>query len=179
MMERGCGGQGGADVSEIGVDREPGTAGAATDVFTREKRSEIMARVRNKNTRPEMVVRSVLHAMGYRYRLHGRDLPGSPDIVFPKRRTVIFVHGCFWHGHEGCGRAKRPTGNAAFWNEKIDLNMARDAEAAARLTEAGWRVHVVWQCRISEAQVLGDELRAFLDGEGASKKEVQSRPNEN
>lgn len=133
-----------------------------TGVFSETKRSEIMARVKNKNTRPELVVRSLLHAMGYRYRLHRRDLPGSPDIVLPKYRAVIFVHGCFWHGHAGCGRAKRPRANAAFWNEKIDRNIVRDSEVRAALVAAGWHVCVVWQCTTRDIERLSAELQAFL-----------------
>lgn len=139
-----------------------GAAGPRTDMFTAEERSRIMSHVRTKNTQPELVVRSLLHAMGYRFRLHRKDLPGSPDIVLPKHRAVIFVHGCFWHGHPGCSRAKRPSTNTAFWNEKIDRNIARDAEAEAKLREAGWRVLVVWQCRTRDREALCAELARFL-----------------
>ncbi len=123
-----------------------------------------MSRVRSRNTRPELVVRSALHIRGYRFRLHRKDLPGNPDIVLPKHRAVVFVHGCFWHGHQGCGRSKRPGTNTAFWNAKIDRNMARDAKTQVLLREAGWRVLVVWQCRIRNRDELGAELSQFLSG---------------
>jgi DNA mismatch endonuclease (patch repair protein) len=96
------------------------------DVFSREKRSQIMSRVSGKNTKPELIVRSMLHSMGYRFRLHRSDLPGKPDITLPKYKKIIFVHGCFWHGHQDCQRAKRPTTNKKFWNEKLAKNIERD-----------------------------------------------------
>ncbi len=97
------------------------------DMFTPEKRSQIMSRVRSKNTKPELEVRSALHAMGYRFRLHRKDLPGKPDVVLPKYRTALFVHGCFWHQHPGCRKATLPKNNANFWREKLEGNVARDA----------------------------------------------------
>lgn len=134
-----------------------------TDVFTPTERSRIMSRVRSKNTGPELAVRSLLHSMGYRFRLHRKDLPGHPDIVLPKHRTVVFVHGCFWHGHEGCKRSARPTSNAAFWNSKIDRNITRDAAAAAELRSSGWKVLTVWECRTRDPEVLRADLSAGLD----------------
>ncbi len=94
------------------------------DAFSREKRSQIMSRVSGKNTKPELIVRSQLHKLGYRFRLHRKDLPGKPDITLPKHKKVIFVHGCFWHGHTDCRRSKRPTSNEKFWNEKLDKNIS-------------------------------------------------------
>lgn len=135
------------------------------DVFDREKRSWIMSRVSGKDTKPEMVVRRMIHAMGYRYRLHARDLPGRPDIVLPKHKKVVFVHGCFWHGHPGCKRSDRPTSNAEFWNTKIDRNIVRDATAVAGLEAQGWKVLTVWQCRIRNREGLHDDLNRFLGGE--------------
>src|SRR5688500_15685000 len=96
------------------------------DTFTKEQRSKIMSQVKSTNTKPEILVRQLLHRMGYRFRLHRKDLPGKPDIVLPRHHKVIFVHGCFWHGHEGCPRAARPTTNVDFWNTKIDRNVERD-----------------------------------------------------
>lgn len=137
-----------------------------TDRLTKEQRSLNMSRVRGKNTKPEFAVRKILHAMGYRYRLHRRDLPGSPDIVLPKHRAAIFVHGCFWHGH-GCHLFRWPATRQEFWQKKISRNAERDAEAIAALHATGWRTLVVWECslkgreRLNEEQ-LADRLRAFL-----------------
>lgn len=121
-----------------------------------------MAAIGGKDTKPEMVVRKLLHAAGYRYRLHAKELPGKPDLVFPARRAVIFVNGCFWHGHD-CPRG-RPAAktNAAFWAEKISKNKARDARNAAALRKAGWRVLTVWQCRLKKP-VLLQRLTKFLE----------------
>ena len=132
------------------------------DKFTPEERSRIMSRVRNRDTKPEKVIRSLLHAVGYRFRLHRRDLPGNPDIVLPKYKKVVFVHGCFWHGHSGCPRAARPTSNVEFWNKKIDANIARDAAARNGLAALGWKPLVVWQCEIRSLAALTDKLEQFL-----------------
>jgi DNA mismatch endonuclease (patch repair protein) len=105
----------------------------------------MMAAVRGKNTKPELAARSALFAAGYRYRLYRRDLPGSPDIVLPRYRVAVFVHGCFWHGHD-CPRGRRPTSNVEFWRAKLDGNMARDRANRAALEAAGWSVAVIWQC---------------------------------
>ena len=118
-----------------------------TDIFTKQRRSQIMASVRNRNTEPERQVRSEIFRAGFRFSLRRRGLPGSPDIVLPKYRTAVFVHGCFWHGHD-CKRGRRPASNTDFWNEKIDRNVRRDEDAAARLRETGWQVFVVWTCRV-------------------------------
>lgn len=128
------------------------------DVFDPQKRSEVMARVRGKDTKPELLVRRHLHAAGLRYRLHHKGLPGRPDLVFPSRRLVVFVHGCFWHGHEGCKRATIPATRPEFWREKIETNRARDARVKTQLEEQGWRVSTVWECSLSPA--LLDELAA-------------------
>jgi DNA mismatch endonuclease (patch repair protein) len=100
--------------------------------------------------------------MGYRFRLHRKDLPGHPDIVLPKHRAAVFVHGCFWHGHPGCRRAARPTSNEAFWNTKIDRNIERDAQAQDELVSRGWKVLVVWQCETRDPRSLENRLRGFL-----------------
>jgi DNA mismatch endonuclease (patch repair protein) len=112
-------------------------------------RSEMMARVRTRNTSPELAVRSELHRRGYRFRLHRRDLPGTPDIVLPRYRTAVFVHGCFWHGHN-CPKGKRPKSNAEFWNKKLDENLRRAERQEAELTSLGWRTHTVWECQQAE-----------------------------
>lgn len=126
-----------------------------TDVFDAAKRSAVMRAVKGRNTSPEMRVRRAAHAMGLRFRLHRRDLPGSPDLVFVSRRVALFVHGCFWHGH-GCARGARvPVANAEYWRAKIARNMARDLSAQARLTDAGWTPAVIWECEIGRAPDLG------------------------
>ena len=127
-----------------------------------EQRSRNMAAVKNKNTAPEIIVRKTLHRLGYRFRLHRRDLPGNPDIVLPKYRAVIFVHGCFWHGHPGCSRASRPQTTAEFWNTKLDKNLRRDQEVQARLHALGWRVLVIWQCRTKDREQLEQQINHFL-----------------
>lgn len=129
-------------------------------------RSRVMRAVKGKDTRPEKAVRSLLHALGYRFRLHRRDLPGSPDIVLPGRQAAIFVHGCFWHGHD-CARGDRPPrDNAEYWRRKRAGNVARDAKRQAELMALGWRVLVVWECEMRDAAALAGRLRAFLGRTG-------------
>lgn len=118
-----------------------------TDRLTKEQRSRAMARVGSKNTAPELIVRRALHAAGLRFRLHRADLPGSPDLVLPKHRIAVFVHGCFWHGHD-CRRGARPNSNTEFWTTKLDRNTQRDAEAKQKLEAAGWTVVVAWECAL-------------------------------
>lgn len=125
-------------------------------------RSEIMSRVRSKDTRPEMIVRRMLHKAGYRYRLHVASLPGKPDLVFIGRRKAIFVHGCFWHMHEGCARARVPKSRVEFWTEKLRANKERDERNLIELRRQGWSVLIVWECQLEEAALL-DELRLFLE----------------
>jgi DNA mismatch endonuclease (patch repair protein) len=117
-----------------------------------------MARVKNKNTAPELLVRRALHKRGYRFRLHRRDLPGNPDIVLPRYRTVIFVHGCFWHGHD-CARGKRPATRTEFWDEKLDRNIERDRLNQAALKLLGWTVIVIWECDLRDSSLLDDKLK--------------------
>ena len=134
------------------------------DVLTREQRSLNMSRIRGRDTKPEMIVRRLVHAGGYRYRLHRRDLPGRPDLVFPSRRKVIFVHGCFWHRHHcSAGRVRLAT-NAKFWNTKIAGNVTRDGKSEAVLAEQGWSVLVVWECETRDLDHLKRTLQKFLDG---------------
>jgi len=133
------------------------------DVFPKEKRSQIMASIRGKNTKPEIIVRSLLHQIGYRFRLHRRDLPGCPDIVLPKYKKVIFVHGCFWHGHKNCQRSKRPTSNKIFWDEKLSKNIERDKKNQENIRNIGWNFLVLWQCEIKDKDSLLNKLRKFLN----------------
>jgi DNA mismatch endonuclease (patch repair protein) len=135
---------------------------SGSDVFTPEKRSAVMARVKGKDTKPELKLRRLAHALGYRFRLHRKDLPGSPDLVFPKRRAVIFVHGCFWHGHDCARGARQPKQNANYWTAKIARNRARDAQAQAALRDKGWRVDVVWECEMKDVDALASRLKRFL-----------------
>lgn len=120
---------------------------ALPDPLTPEQRRLNMSRVRGKDTKPEMILRRGLHAQGLRYRLHARDLPGHPDLVFRSRRVVVFVHGCFWHGHN-CALFKLPSTNSEFWEKKIQRNVQRDAETVSALLELGWRVVTVWECAL-------------------------------
>ncbi|MEJ2611406.1 MAG: DNA mismatch endonuclease Vsr [Candidatus Thiodiazotropha sp.] len=118
------------------------------DTLTPEERSERMSRVRAQDTKPEMKLRRLIHGMGFRYRLHRRDLPGKPDLVFPGRRSIIFMHGCFWHRHEGCGLARLPKSKRAFWSAKLEANKERDQKNISTLEAAGWRVLVIWECQL-------------------------------
>lgn len=118
------------------------------DIFSPQKRSWNMSRIKSKDTAPEMRVRSALHRAGYRFRLHVKDLPGKPDIVLPKYKTVIFVHGCFWHRHKGCSKATTPSTNQEFWKKKFQQNVGRDKRNQAKLKKLGWKVVVVWECNI-------------------------------
>jgi len=122
-----------------------------------------MSRVRGKHTRPEMLVRRLVHRMGYRYRLHRADLPGRPDLVFPKRKTVVFVHGCFWHRHSRCPKATTPASNRDYWLPKFRQNKARDKRKQRELERLGWRVIVVWECETRDLDSLGERLRVELE----------------
>lgn len=137
-----------------------------SDIFEPAKRSRIMSQVKVKDTAPEIKLRSILHRNGFRFRLNRKDLPGKPDIVLPKYKAVIFVHGCFWHGHD-CKRGRRPKTNIEFWNEKIDKNIKRDQLDIIKLRELGWRVLVVWECEIKKRNQddLVLRLKEFLLGE--------------
>lgn len=126
------------------------------------RRSKLMARVRQRNTAPEIIVRRTAHMLGYRFRLHRRDLPGSPDVVFPSRRKVIFVHGCFWHRHPGCKKATTPKTRREFWKEKFRQNKKRDARNIHSLSTLGWKVLVVWECETRDTKKLARTLRTFL-----------------
>lgn len=135
------------------------------DFLSPRERSERMSRIRSKDTQPELVLRKVLHGLGLRYRLHGRGLPGKPDLVFPRYRVVVFIHGCFWHRHAGCKIATTPKSNTSFWVEKFEKNVARDARVVAELESLGWRVFVVWECEVNsttKALLTGERLARLI-----------------
>ena len=127
-------------------------------------RSRIMSSVKPRDTKPELIVRSMLHGLGFRFRLYRDDLPGKPDIVLPRLRKVVFVHGCFWHQHQGCSKARRPRTNIDFWNTKLDRNIARDLENYADLESQSWRYLVIWECETSQSDRLVRRLMGFLGG---------------
>ncbi|OAV67429.1 Very short patch repair protein [Bacteroidales bacterium Barb6XT] len=122
------------------------------DIWDKEKRSEVMSKIRSRDTKPEMTLRKALFAKGFRYRVNDKKLPGKPDIVFPKYKTVIFLHGCFWHHHEGCKYACTPKTNTKFWVDKITSNAERDKINSQKLTALGWKVLIIWECEIRHAK---------------------------
>lgn len=122
------------------------------DFLTQTERSDRMSRIRGKDTKPELALRRVIHRLGLRYRLHGAGLPGKPDLVFPRFRTVVFVHGCFWHRHQGCNIATTPKSNTEFWLDKFKKNVERDSRVTKSLQALGWSVLVVWECELSSAK---------------------------
>lgn len=134
-----------------------------TDVFTPEQRSAVMRRVKGRDTGPELAVRRILRAAGIGYRLGGAGLPGRPDLVMKGRRTTVFIHGCFWHGHDCRRGARAPKANAAYWNAKIDRNRSRDAAVQAALEAAGWRVIIVWECAMREPDFGARLIEAARD----------------
>lgn len=133
-----------------------------TDIVTTEQRSRLMSMIKGKNTKPEMLVRSVCHELGLRYRLHRKDLPGKPDLVFPKHRLCIFVNGCFWHRHPGCKYAYTPKSRLYFWLPKLAKNVERDLDAQQALNARGWRVVVIWECRTKSREVLRTEIQKIF-----------------
>ena len=133
-----------------------------TDVFDKAQRSAVMRRVKGRDTKPEMIVRRALTRLGARYRLHRKDLPGSPDVAMPGRRLAIFVHGCFWHGHDCARGARVPQQNRDYWIAKVGRNRSRDVETRAKLEAAGWRVEVVWECELKDAAGLEARLKGVL-----------------
>lgn len=133
------------------------------DKFSRQKRSQIMSRIKGTDTKPEKRVRSCLHRMGYRFRLHAGNLPGKPDIVLPRHKKVIFVHGCFWHGHKECKRSALPKINHDFWQQKIDGNILRDQRVIAELKSLGWCVLIVWECQAKNPDNLKTILHDFME----------------
>ncbi len=136
-----------------------------TDTLSKEERSRVMAKVKSRDTKPEKKVRSLLFSLGFRFRLCQKNLPGKPDIVLKKYKTVIFVHGCFWHGHENCKNARIPKSNVEFWKNKIEYNKQRFAEVSRQLQEQGWKVVVIWECETKDMKklkmILIKELNTF------------------
>ena len=135
------------------------TAGSAHLSYPR---SDMMRSIRKYDTKPELKVRRMLHALGFRFRLYRRDLPGTPDIVLPSRRAVIFVHGCFWHQHTGCKYAKLPNARPEYWHRKLELNVARGKAAVAALKKSDWRVLVLWECQIADDLAVLNRVTRFL-----------------
>ncbi len=138
---------------------------SSLDTLSEKERSTRMGLVRGKDTKPEMRVRRLVHSMGYRYRLHAKDLPGKPDLVFRKRKKAIFVHGCYWHRHKGCPRCRLPKSpeTKAFWKDKLLGNARRDKENQKKLKAMGWEFLVIWECETEKPEELADNIRAFLD----------------
>jgi len=132
------------------------------DRVTKEKRSEIMSRIRGKDTSPELTVRKLVYSLGYRYRLHSKNLPGKPDLVFPGRKKVIFVNGCFWHFHK-CKNGHLPKSRPEYWIPKLEANKRRDAENFQKLIMKGWKILVLWQCEIKNISALEETIITFLD----------------
>ena len=133
------------------------------DTVSTEQRSRMMSGVKGKNTGPELAVRRLVHRLGYRFRLHDSRLPGRPDIVLPRHRKIIQVHGCFWHQHHGCPRSKRPKTRKTFWDRKLDDNVCRDRRVKRELEEMGWSVLVLWQCEVEDTDTLLPKTTSFLE----------------
>lgn len=131
--------------------------------MSQERRSENMRRIRSKGMAPELAVRSMVHRLGYRFRLHRRDLPGTPDLVFPKAKAVIFVHGCFWHQHSRCRDGRVPSSNKGYWLPKLETNVARDRRNRQRLRRRGWTVLIIWECEIKELERVRARIVSFLE----------------
>lgn len=144
------------DISHRGLKR-------LTDTLSRKERSERMARIGPKNSSPEMRLRRLVHRMGYRYRLHVGTLPGSPDLVFPSRKCVIFMHGCFWHRHPGCRLARLPKSRLDFWRTKLEANRSRDLQNQAALRKLGWRILIIWECQLADVDRVEVVVRDFLE----------------
>lgn len=135
------------------------------DTISKERRSELMSRIRSKNSKVELAVRSLAHRMGYRFRLHRKNLPGKPDLVFPGRKKAIFVHGCFWHWHPdpNCKRARMPKSRQEFWKPKLEGNRRRDRENRKKLSDLGWEVLEIWECEVGDLEKIAERIKEFLD----------------
>lgn len=133
------------------------------DTLSPQERSERMSRVKGKNTKPEMIVRRLVHRLGFRYRLHSRRLPGRPDLVFAGKKSVIFVHGCFWHRHRGCALCRLPKSRLEFWKPKLEENRKRDSRNERKLKKEGWRVLIVWECEMADQDGLKRRILEFLN----------------
>ena len=146
------------------------------DLLTSDQRSRLMSRVKSKNTRPELLVRRLVYNMGFRYRLHRADLPGHPDLVFFKKRQIVFVHGCFWHRHKGCKLASSPKTRTEFWRNKFISNLTRDERVHSELVALGWKVLVVWECETRNPLDLAVKLREFLEDGCRDNSRCSCRP---
>lgn len=134
-----------------------------TDIWQKDKRSDVMSRIRSRNTKPERLVRSILHRLGYRFRLHRQDLPGKPDIVLPKYHSVVLVHGCFWHFHKGCAEGRIPDTSSNWWKKKLQSTVERDKRNKQRLKSLGWKVLVIWECQVEKKpEEVAEQLVKFL-----------------
>ena len=133
-----------------------------TDIFDPEKRTEIMSRIRGRDTKPELIVRRIAHGLGFRFRLHREDLPGCPDIVFPRHRAVIVVHGCFWHRHPGCKHASSPKTRERYWQDKFKANVVRDRRNETGLHDLGRKVMVIWECETRDPDAVAARIESFL-----------------
>jgi DNA mismatch endonuclease, patch repair protein len=140
-----------------------------TDRVSQKRRSEIMSLVKSKDTKPETAIRQRLYRLGYRYRANRKDLPGKPDLVFSRLRKVVFVHGCFWHGHDNCSYGRLPKSNLDYWRPKLERNKERDAENIQCLLEMGWEVAVVWQCELKDIDAVVAKLVDFLDSKESTR----------
>lgn len=140
------------------------------DKLSPARRSENMRRIRSRDTSPERVLRKLIHSLGYRFRLHRKDLPGKPDLVFPGRNKVIFIHGCFWHLHSGCREGRVPSSRGEYWGPKLARNKSRDAQNACALLEDGWDVLVVWECELKNMQAVTEALQDFLGTPGSARR---------
>jgi len=132
------------------------------DIWSKDKRSEVMSKIRSKDTKPERMLRSALHQHGFRFRIHRKDLPGKPDIVLPKYRTVIFVHGCYWHFHKDCREGHIPFTNSTFWKEKLEKNVAKDEQHRLALESLGWRVIEIWECTLNSKAKFAETLELLI-----------------
>jgi DNA mismatch endonuclease (patch repair protein) len=134
------------------------------DKISPSRRSANMRAIRSKGMKPEMIVRRLVYSLGFRFRLHRKELPGKPDLAFIGRRKAIFVHGCFWHQHPDCREGRMPGSNTAYWGPKLNRNVERDKENEAKLVDAGWQVLTIWECETGQLGALGNKLTAFLSG---------------
>ena len=134
-----------------------------TDTFSKSVRSRVMSRIKSRNTKPEKLVRSMMHSLGYRFRLHDKNLPGKPDIVLKKHQVAVFVNGCFWHQHKGCKKAAHPKSNNEYWDKKLSSNSERDLLNMKSLKSLGWKCFVVWECETRNPEILTNKISIFME----------------
>ena len=168
-------GRTGRDRSKGPVRRVESGSGSSNpmDNLSKQERSQRMSRIRSVDTGPEMVVRRLVHGTGFRYRLHARNLPGTPDMVFPRLGKIIFVHGCFWHAHKGCRNATLPSSNTDYWHRKIDRNRRRDKRVREALRKIGWRTAVIWECKLRDADSVAGRLLKLASMSGGSREKLR------